>query len=227
MTTSVIGVFDDNKTARKAIGELIKAGFEDQHIEILQGDADEITSEIVERGFGKAEAKSFTEALDDGKTLLAVRTEESKAEKASAIIERFESSDDEGEDAEGGQTVQGIEEELSVGKRKVAQGGVRVTNKVTETPVEETVTLRDETVEAKRKPVSRKASADELDAAFEEKTVEMVGTSEQVEVSKQARVVEEVSLGTKTKEHEETVRDTLRSSKVEIEKIKPQTRKAS
>ena len=226
MTTTVISVLDDAKIARKAIGELVKAGFEDRHIEILQGDADEITSEIVERGFGKAEAKGFTEALDDGKTLLAVRTEESKAEKASAIMERFETSED--EDEAGGETVQGIEEELSVGKRKVASGGVRVTNKVTETPVEQTVTLRDETVEAKRKPVSRKASADELDAAFEEKTVEMVGTSEQVEVSKQARVVEEVTLGKKAKEHQETVRDTLRHSKVEIEKIEqPRSRKAS
>jgi stress response protein YsnF len=233
MATSVISMFDDNAMARKAMGALIKAGFEDQSLEILQGEADELASEIEERGFGKEEARSFAEAAGRGKTLLVAQTDAENAPKASAIMERFESSegddeddDNEGDDDEGEEAVQGIEEELSVGKRKVVNGGVRVTTKVTETPVEETVTLRDETVEASRKPVSRKASADELDGAFKKKTVEMLGTSEEVEVAKEARVVEEVTLGKKAKAHQQTVQDNVRRSKVEVEKIEPKSRKS-
>ena len=36
--------------------------------------------------------------------------------------------------------MQVVEEELSVGKRKVATGGVRVTSRVVERPVQQTVT---------------------------------------------------------------------------------------
>ena len=98
--------------------------------------------------------------------------------------------------------MQEIEEELSVGKRKVATGGVRVTTSVSETPVEETVTLRQEQVEAERQPVDRTLSAEEAEAAFEGKTVEMMGTSEEAEITKQARVVGEVALGKTVEERE-------------------------
>ena len=123
--------------------------------------------------------------------------------------------------------MQEIEEELSVGKRKVASGGVRVTTSVSERPVEETVTLREEEVEVERRPADRKLKPEEAEAAFQEKTVEMLGTSEELEVSKEARVVGEVALGKRVAEHEETVKDTVRRSQVEVEKIKPSSRKTS
>ena len=40
-----------------------------------------------------------------------------------------------------------VEEELRVGKREVESGGVRVTQRIEERPVERQVTLRDETIE--------------------------------------------------------------------------------
>jgi hypothetical protein len=45
-----------------------------------------------------------------------------------------------------------------------------VTSSVSEVPVEETVTLREEKVEAERKNVDRKLSPQEADAAFQGKT---------------------------------------------------------
>jgi uncharacterized protein (TIGR02271 family) len=224
MSTSLISIFDDSTIARQAMGELIKAGVDNRHLEILSGGADEIASGIVERGFDEEEAKTFAEAVSRGKTLLAARTNDENAATASEIMERFESVPAKKTANDGrGETVQGIEEELSVGKRKVASEGVRIKTKVTETPVEETVTLRDETVEASRKPVSRKATPDELDAAFAEKTVEMIGTSEEVEVNKEARVVEEVTVGKRTEERAESVQDAVRRSTVEVEKIGPKS----
>ena len=46
------------------------------------------------------------------------------------------------------------EEELHVGKRDVNRGRVRIHSHVVEKPVEEQVTLRHETVDVERRPVS-------------------------------------------------------------------------
>ena len=116
-------------------------------------------------------------------------------------------------------TLQEVREELTVGTRKVATGGVRVTSSVSEAPVEETVTLREEEVSAERTPASRTLSAEEAEAAFRGRTVEALGTREEAEVSKEARVVGEVSIGKRVEEREETVRDTVRRTEVDVEEI--------
>ncbi len=118
-----------------------------------------------------------------------------------------------------GETVQQVEEELSIGKREVATGGVRVTTSVSERPVEQTVTLREEQVEAERRPADRALSPEQAEAAFQGKTVEMLGTREEVEVSKQARVVGEVAVGKQAEEREETIQDTVRRTEVEVEEL--------
>jgi stress response protein YsnF len=117
--------------------------------------------------------------------------------------------------------VEVVEERLAVGKREVATGGVRVTSRVVETPVEETVRLREERVEAARRPAARKLSPAEADAVFAERTVEMVGTGEEAEVGRTARVVERVTLGKRVEERTETVRDKVRRTEVEVEELEP------
>ncbi len=224
MTTTVIGTIENTKTAQKLINELVEAGFKKQDVEVLEGSEQEILATIVERGFDEADARSYAKAARGGKTLVAARAPEAKAERAVAIMERYETT---GEGShEQGETVQEVEEELSIGKRKVATGGVRVTTSVSERPVEETVTLREEQVAAKRRPADRKLSPEEAEAAFEEKTVEMMGTSEEATVRKEARVVGEVSLGKQVAEREETVKDTVRRTEIEVEEIGAKARKA-
>ncbi len=226
MATSVISAFDDQKIASQVIDALLDEGFKDGDIQVLKGDADELMSEIAEHGFGKEDARGFAEAAGEGKTLVAARVPEEKVERAVAIMERYEASQGKGSQGSGREeTVQVVEEELSVGKRKVASGGVRVTTSVSERPLKETVRLREEHVEAERRPADRTLDAKEAEAAFEEKTVEMMGTSEEAEVSKTARVVGEVSLSKETKEREQTVRDTVRRTDVEVEELEPSSRK--
>ena len=225
-TSSVISAFDDQKIASQVIDALLSEGFKDRDIEVLRGKGDELMGEIAEHGFGKEDAREFAEAAGKGKTLVAARVPEEKLERAVAIMERFESYQDRGSQGAGAEeAVQVVEEELSVGKRKVASGGVRVTTSVSERPVKETVTLREEHVGAERRTVDRTLSAQEAEAAFEEKTVEMMGTSEQVEVRKEARVVGEVALTKETKERQQTVKDTVRRTDVEVEEIEPASSK--
>ena len=119
---------------------------------------------------------------------------------------------------DGDQTIDVVEERLRVGKRMVERGGVRIRSFVTETDVEEDVTLRDETIHVDRRPVDRAARDADFDA-FEERTIEMTETDEEAVVSKEARVVEEVVIGKDVEERHETVRDTVRRTNVEVEEI--------
>jgi uncharacterized protein (TIGR02271 family) len=107
-------------------------------------------------------------------------------------------------------------EELAVGKRQVNQGGVRVYSHVTETPVEETVRLREERATVERRPVDRNVSAG--DDAFQERSFEVNETAEEPVVGKRSRVVEEVRVGKQASERDETIRDTVRQTNVEVEK---------
>jgi stress response protein YsnF len=224
MATTVISAFENKKIAGQVVDALLGEGFQDREVQILDGDADELMGEITEHGFGKEDAREFADAADKGKTLVAARVPEEKLERAVAIMERFETYQDRGSQGAGAEAVQVVEEELSVGKRKVASGGVRITTSVSERPVKETVRLREEHVGAERRSADRALSAEEAEAAFKEKTVEMMGTREKAEVRKEARVVGEVALTKETKERQQTLTETVRRTDVEVEEIEPSSR---
>ena len=122
-------------------------------------------------------------------------------------------------------TVQLAEETLAVGKRAVSGGTTRIRRYVVETPVQEQVTLRNETVTLERRPVNDRRSLGTAD--FTDKVVEMTETSEEPVVSKTARVTEEVSLRKDVTEHVETVEDTVRRDEVEIEKAPGDDRRSA
>jgi uncharacterized protein (TIGR02271 family) len=222
---NLIGTIASTKAAQALMSELVSAGFKQQDVEVLDGPEKEIIAQIVKRGFDEDDAKGYAKAARGGKTLVVAEVPDQKIDEAVAIIERRETEG--GEAApEQGETVQEVEEELSVGKRKAATGGVRVTTSVSEKPVEETVTLREEQVSAERKSADRALSPEEAEAAFKGKTVELLATSEEAEVSKQARVVGEVAVGKQVEERKETVKDTVRRTEVEVEKIGAKTRQS-
>lgn len=114
-----------------------------------------------------------------------------------------------------------VEEELRVGKREVEQGGVRVNTRVEETPVNEQVTLREETVDVHRKPVDRPVSDADV-TNFQEGTFEVRASAEEAIVDKQARVVEEVHIKKNVDEHTENIQDTVRRTDVDVDQISGQ-----
>jgi uncharacterized protein (TIGR02271 family) len=116
------------------------------------------------------------------------------------------------------ETIEVVEEDLQIGKRAVETGGVRVTSHVSEVPVEEEVRLREEHVEVERRPVNRPATAADLNA-FREGTIEVRETQEEAVVAKEARVVEEVHVHKDVNERTEKVRDTVRRTDVEVERL--------
>jgi uncharacterized protein (TIGR02271 family) len=202
-------------------------------------------------GFDTEDFGHFSEALQRGGTAITVRTDEAQADRASRILNQYGAIDvDETAEgyreerltgteyvagdraAMGGEaetTIPVVEEELAVGKRAVKRGAVRVISTVVEKPVEEEVTLREETVRVDRRPVNRPATEADFATASTTGAIEMTETREEAVVSKHARVIEEVVVGKETTERTETIRDTIRRTDVQVEetgeKNLPNTRK--
>lgn len=112
-----------------------------------------------------------------------------------------------------------VEERMNVGKREVRSGGVRVFTHMTERPVSEDVTLRQETVDVQRRPVDRPVTEADLRNAQQGRTIEVTETREVPVVEKQARVVEEISVEKNVQQHQQTVRDTIKHTDVRVEKM--------
>ncbi len=116
-------------------------------------------------------------------------------------------------------TVPIVEEQLTVGKRAVEGGGARVHTRIVETPVTESVTLREEHVTVDRHAVNRAATSADLNNAFQETNIELRERSEVPVIAKEARIVEEVTIGKTASERTETVSDTVRRTDVDVEEL--------
>jgi len=179
---------------------------------------------------------TYAEAMNRGSIMVSAIVAEAQAETAEAVLERHgtvnvdesvESWRKEGwsgysapsgtaRPQEGtSQAVQEVEERLRVGKRQVNSGRVKVRSYVIEKPVSESVNLHSETVQVERRPVDRAVGAGE--DAFKERTIEAQATSEEAVVAKEARVTGEVLVRKEGSDRTETVKDKVRSTKVDVD----------
>ncbi len=195
-------------------------------------------------GVDEADAQAYAEHVGRGGTLLTVRADDAMAPQVEYILEHGQAPVAAGTAAPvvaaplvaapaapvaapvgvaatapvSGDKLQVIKEDLVVGKREVEQGAVRVTSRVVETPVEEQVRLQEERVVVDRRPVNRPLTGVAADA-FRERTLTATARSEEAVVGKEARVVEEIGLRKEASERVETVRDTVRETKVDVEQV--------
>jgi stress response protein YsnF len=114
------------------------------------------------------------------------------------------------------QKIDVVREDLNVGKRTVETGGVRVRSRIVEKPVERHLRLREENVRLHREPVNRPATQDEI-KTFRDMDIELTERAEVPVVNKEARVVEEISVTRDVNERDETIRDTVRETRVDID----------
>ena len=234
MSTIVVGLYKESGSAKKAFQALIAAGCQEADIETFGGpdSADKAARGLLGHGFEKELAEQYGAAIRQGHTLVAADIADQDADAAEAILDENGSVDLPAPSAAGKpaqkagnggsveqETLQSVKEEVEIGKRRVAKGGVKATSEVTETPVRETVTLRDETVDVEHRKVDRPLSPDEEKAAFGEKTIELTATSETPEITKKARVVEEVVLSKTASEQEKTVEAVARRTDVKVEPV--------
>lgn len=190
-------------------------------------------------------ARNYTNAASDADAILTVHVDsDARAREAAEILDRHGAIDVDGHLSHSSQqnvaktsattqntattpntanrtgetTIPVIEEQMQVGKREVEGGGARIRSRVIEKPVEASVRLREEHVVVDRRPVNREVTNADL-TSFKEGDIELTERAEVAVVDKQARVVEEVVVGKDVTEHQETVRDTVRRTDVDVEKI--------
>ena len=106
-----------------------------------------------------------------------------------------------------------VKEELEVGKR-ATERRYRVRSYVIEHPVEKTVTVRDERVEIEHRPISRTGDL----RMPQEREIEVVERHEEPFAEKRVTGHEEIVVRKEVVERPETVRGTVRETKVEVEK---------
>ena len=195
-------------------------------------------------GDDPATATTYTNAAQDADAILTVQADsEKRAREAAEIFDNYGAIDVDGrysqynesnyteaqnydnqQKYEGTSNLKGdkaipiIEEELKVGKREVERGGARIRSRIIEKPVEANVRLREEHIVVNRRPVNREVTQADLNN-FGEGDIELTERAEVPVVGKQARVVEEVEVGKQVEEHEQTIRDTVRRTDVEVEEM--------
>jgi len=111
------------------------------------------------------------------------------------------------------QVIPVVKEELEVGKRATEQR-YRVKTYVVEHPVEKTVTVRDERVEIEHRPISRTGDL----RMPQEREIEVVERHEEPFAEKRVTGAEEIVVRKEVVERPETVRGTVRETKVDVEK---------
>jgi len=190
-------------------------------------------------GDDQTTAQNYSYAAGDAEAILTVQVDSAdRAQQAREILDRNGAIDVEERgmqynqqnlaqtsgttenrvNTEGKTAIPVIEEQLQVGKQQVERGGARIRSRIIERPVEETVRLREEHVVVNRRPVNRAVTDADLNN-FKEGEIELTERAEVPVVGKQARVVEEVEVGKNVTEREQTVRDTVRRTDVEVNEV--------
>lgn len=230
---TVIGLFDDRIEAMNAYSALEADGFSGSDLDILTNDDrdDEPKLERIRQYVPEPDSSIYLEGVRKGGTLLTVKADGDRMQRAAEIMSGYNmvniherSHDWRATNADlpemttsatNRNVLEVVEEDLEIGKETVERGRMRVYSVVTEQPVEENVSLREETIRVQRRPVDRTVPADPT--LFQEKSIEVVERAEVPHVDKVARVVEEVVVGKDVNERVETVHDTVRRQDVQVE----------
>lgn len=236
-TKTLIGLFETKERADSAVQDLMHEGFSSSDIQ-MQGYDEFGKAGHVERQPGESGFHAFLreiglvgpdrkEAYQEGDYLVTVDADDAHVDHAADILNRHGAIDIDQRTAGYGKTgaaapekVESIEEELRLGKRQVSRGGVRIYTRPTEREVDVPISLREEEIHVERHATDRPAGEKDL-GAFKEQSFEVHAEGEEPVVGKEARVKEEVELTKRATERKETIHETLRGTKVEVEQLSP------
>lgn len=252
MGKTVIGLFERLQDAQTAMRDLENAGFGRDNVTFVQRAQQGLVNRLTSAAIPQQDAEIYADGVQRGGGLILLQAlADTDAEQAADILDRYQVVDISTRKGDyqrmslqrssasvntgmansnlyegGAVAIPIIEEEISIGKRAVDAGGVRVDTRVEEVPVSEQVTLREEHVEVERRRVDRPVSNADL-TALQHGTFELHETSEEAIVSKQARVVEEVVIHKDVTQRTEQIQDTVRHTEVDVQEMPAGTRSAT
>lgn len=245
---SIIAAFPDRGDADNAMNDLRSSGYETKKLELIDepGHSSRLLSMLEDRKVPRDRAELYGEVGRRGAPVVICDAEDDRAQEIAAIFDRNGALDI--EHAKERWSSQGwtgysahaeplsemelakerdhlreslavVEEEVRVGKREIPGESVRVRTFVTERPVHEEVTLREEHIGVHREAVNEPVPASASDSTFTEEEFVVTTTAEQPVVEKQARVVERVNIEKESETHTETIDETERRRDVEVERV--------
>jgi hypothetical protein len=238
----VVTLFDTKAHADAAVANLVNAGFSASDISVvgsaglptdLSTNDPRLWRRLFGRDFSDADTATFANTLADGGVVLTVRTNDASVPRALAILNQHDLVVGRRENlvAEEAELVpvapvredlgrEGVlkllQENISVGKRLVESGAERIRRYTVTKPVSAEVTLHDEHAEVFHRAVE---DANFLDSDWDDAVLEVRETTEEPVVSKAARVYDEVGLTSVGTDRVETVTDSVREQKVDIERV--------
>ncbi|HEU4471917.1 MAG TPA: YsnF/AvaK domain-containing protein [Flavisolibacter sp.] len=248
MGQTVIGFFDNAADAQRAVERLQSLGISRSDIDLSENSGSDTVSSDREHesGIKKFFKSLFGDDNDDAEryshvgqrsTVVSVyASSEEQAEQAADLLDDCGAIDVDERSREYGYasasdtatrrtgrtdeediTLNRIEEDLEVGKREVESGSVRVRSRIVERPVEENLRLREEHVHVERTPVNRPLTEADR-ASMQDRDIEIREHAEVPVVNKEARVVEEVRVSKDVTERNETIRDTVRDTEIDVDR---------
>jgi len=245
MRKTIVAIFNSREEAENAAAQLANSGYTRDNIDVSSGkgyaedmhEGESGISRFFRNLFGNdnKESERYTRVAEGGYIVTVYADSEEEARRASSLLDDFgaidvddnyrrsfnDSEDINVDDVK--KTIPIIEEDMKVGKKEVTTGGVRIRSRIVEKPVEENLRLREERIHVERNKVDRPATEEEL-RGFKTGTVELTENAEIPEVQKRARVVEEVSLKKEVDHRDETVRDSVKKTEVDVQDIDPDKR---
>ena len=236
--TTVLCLFHTHRQAQEALDELQNSEIPASSIRVLNDESDSMRgsddrtssrlSSLQALNLPEKHVRLLSEGIRTGGIVIVISGPETLTEKAEIIFGRHQASQVDqkimGDTAastpakDGAAIIPVLEEELAVGKRQIQRGGVRLYSRVVETPVEESITLREEHATIERHRVDRAISEADL-AALKIQSVEVSETAEVPVVQKTARVVEEVRLSKDISEKTQHISESVRKTEVTVEPI--------
>ncbi len=232
--TTLVCLYHHQDEARAAIRDLVASGIPRPAISTIDktgaGLDGQAVLSIEELGVPERDHRHLADQVSQGGIIVAVAAITENIAKAEAIFERTSKKIDEAvvrpepvaaapaAATAGGAVIPIVEEQIEVGKRTVQRGGVRVYRKLVETPVEQSVNLREEHVTVDRHAVNRDATPGELSMQGD-RTIELTETAEEAVVGKSAMVVEEVRIGKEVTNRAQQIHDTVRRTEVDVEQV--------
>ncbi len=233
--TRYVCLFHHRSQAEGAVSDLLRAGISRASITVLgtTSDGSASTPDDAESlrtlGVPDHDLAHLRDGLKSGGVILAVDGHDQHADKIEQIFHKHAAGKID-ETASSAATAPAstsgnvessvipvVDEQLVVGKREVKRAAVRVFSRTTETPVEKSVSLREEHVYVDRRPANRPVTDADLRSA--DTRLELTEMSEEAVIAKNARVVEEVTIGKDSTENTERVSDTVRHTEVEVEQL--------
>ena len=229
--TTLLCLYHSKHHAQTAMEKIVESGVPESSVTLVGAEGSNVEasrSTLTQLDVPEKDMQHLLDGIAAGGAVLSVAALSDHVDTVEGIFHKYASKIDEVDlggaalpaAAAAGSVIPIVEEEMSVGKRTVDAGGVRVYRRVVEIPVEESVTLRDEHVSVDRHAVDRPVTDADL-LSQGDRVIELTETAEEAVVGKSARVVEEVVVGKQASEHTEHIADSVRRTEVEVEEIEP------